>query len=348
MSFEERIINILNEKNAEIAKIIATEVEAYKASLNKVEEPKPSAEKKSKTEVEVPKVETKTKAKKSVTIETPAETKVEPKKSSKKTSEVEKPKVEIDSKETSKKSKVDVSPAKKTEKKTDTPVDLSTRKCQHTIKSKTLPRLCEKACTNGGEINGVYYCATHFKTASEKINDSSAKETAKPKPVTTTPEPKCQKIENLKLVKGKVGLYFTLDSGDKIIFRLDNKTPVGIGMIPSGGTEVIKMNEHIKDTLEMSNISFDSTKVESKASDKAETKKKPTKVESKAVPEVSSEEDVESGDDEESVEEDKEIQIDADEDDEEDDEDGENDVEDDDEDEIEEEEASEEEESDDE
>lgn len=341
MNFEERIINILNEKNAEIAKTIATEVEAYKASLNKskVDEgsSKPTEKKsKSKTEVEVPKVEpkvevpkveTKTKTKKSVTIETPEvekEVESKTKKSSKKTSES---KVEV---ETPKKSKVETS------KKADIPVDLSTRKCQYTIKSKTLPRLCEKVCTNGGEINGVYYCSTHFKTASEKIKDSSAKETSKPKPTTTTPAPKCQKIENLKLVKGKVGLYFTLDNGDKIIFKLDNKTPVGIGMIPSGGTEVVNMNEHIKHTLEMNNISFDSTKVETKASSKA-------KVETKSSSE-------ESGNSEsESVEEDKEIQIDNDvEDDEEDDEDGENDVEDDDEDEIEEEDASEEESADDE
>ena len=190
-----------------------------------------------------------------------------------------------------------------------------------------MPRLCEKACTNGGEVNGIYYCATHFKSASEKIKEVEIK-----KPVSTTiPQPKCQKIENLKLTKAKDGtLFFKLDNGDKIIFRLDNKTPTGIGMIVSGTTNIVNMNSSVKHTLETSNIAFDASKVAVSSetpSDEAEVEK--------------------SESEEEGEEEDKEIQIDVD-DASEDDEDGENDVEDDDEDEIEEEEASEEEDEDDE
>ena len=148
---------------------------------------------------------------------------------------------------------------------------------------------------------------------------------------TTIPQPKCQKIENLKLTKAKDGtLFFKLDNGDKIIFRLDNKTPTGIGMIVSGTTNIVNMNSSVKHTLETSNIAFDASKVAVSSetpSDEAEVEK--------------------SESEEEGEEEDKEIQIDVD-DASEDDEDGENDVEDDDEDEIEEEEASEEEDEDDE
>lgn len=329
MSLEERINNILSEKNAEIAKLIATEVENFKTSLK---EP-------IKNEV-LPKSKS---TKKSVSIETPS--KVEspkevpkvveaPKKTSKKAVEKETPKeVETPKKKSKKEISKESTPDPKKEVKIEKKSDLSTHKCQHTIKStKSLPRLCEKACTNGGEVNGIYYCATHFKSASDKIKETK-------KPVSTTiPQPKCQKIENLKLTKAKDGtLFFKLDNGDKIIFRLDNKTPTGIGMIVAGTTNIVNMNSSVKHTLETSNIAFDSSKVAVSSetpSDEGEVEKS----------------DSEEEGEEEGEEEDKEIQIDVDDVDasEEDDEDGENDVEDDDEDEIEEEEASEEEEDDDE
>lgn len=334
MSLEERITNILNEKNAEIAKIVASEIEIFKASLIK-EVPKEAEIKKTKKSVtiETPKVEEpkKEEPKKSKKVEEPK--KEEPKAESKKSKKVEEPKIEtkVETKKTKKeieRSDPKESPKKETTKK----VDLSSQKCQHTIKSKPTPRLCDKACTNGGEINGTYYCATHFKAASEKV---SSKPEVKPvaTPLTTTPAPKCQKIENLKLAKAKDGtLYFKLDNGDKIIFRLDNKTPVGIGMIVAGTTAIVNMNSTIKHTLEMSNISFDKTKVATSSDASSETPVEEAESESAEA---------------EQSEEDKEIQInDGDED--EDDEDGENDVEDEDEDEIEEEEASEEDEEDDE
>lgn len=329
MSLEERINNILSEKNAEIAKLIATEVENFKTSLK---EP-------IKNEV-LPKSKS---TKKSVSIETPSKVEAPkevpkvveaPKKTSKKAVEKEIPKetpkeVETPKKKGKKEISKESTPDPKKEVKIEKKSDLSTHKCQHTIKStKSLPRLCEKACTNGGEVNGIYYCATHFKSASDKIKETK-------KPVSTTiPQPKCQKIENLKLTKAKDGmLFFKLDNGDKIIFRLDNKTPTGIGMIVAGTTNIVNMNSSVKHTLETSNIAFDSSKVAVSSetpSDEGEVEK--------------------SDSEEEGEEEDKEIQIDVDDVDasEEDDEDGENDVEDDDEDEIEEEEASEEEEDDDE
>lgn len=337
MSLEERITNILNEKNAEIAKIVASEIESFKASLVK-EVPKDASKGAD--------AETK-KTKKSVTIETPKveePKKEEPKKSKKvETPKVEEPKIETKKtkKEEPKKEepKVETKKSKKEEPKVETKtkkVDLSTQKCQHTIKSKPTPRLCDKACTNGGEINGVFYCSTHFKAASEKVKtQSDSKPEVKP-PTTTTPAPKCQKIEELKLTKSKKdgSLFFTLDNGDKIIFRLDKKTPVGIGMIVAGTTAIVNMNSTIKHTLEMSNISFDKTKVAASSEESVEVE----------------DAESESAEAEEASEEDKEIQINDGDDaeDEDDDEDGENDVEDDDEDEIEEEEASEEEEEDDE
>lgn len=351
-SLEEKINNILSEKNAEIAKLIASCIEEHKSTLVKTVDEKP---------VKIEEKPKSTKTPKKVTLPDTKAPLV-------KTEEVTKPVSEIFSKsqlsggQSEKKTKVadTVVPAKVEEPKVVTKVTkkttketkvvetkipepkkeikVSDQKCQHTIKSKNAPRLCEKPCS--GEVNGIYYCATHLKSANENnVKVSSKKEESvvpAKKVVTTAPIPKCQNIkDDFKLTKSKDGkLFFKLETGDKIIFKLENKTPVAIGMILSGKTDVIKMNAHIKHTLESNNITFDPAEIE--------------KTESSEGEEI----DIEAEDEAEGEEE-NEIQIDgeaeAEDDAEEEDEDGENDVDDDDgEEEIEEEEASEEEEAEDE